>query len=117
MIAPLPNGVLPCLRSLAMLDYPSARYEVLVVDKVMPSNASRRGTEINLSAVYAYGVWRPAFGIQGTFDATAFSIVQRDALEAKATSRPSVEWLGAVSAQPSHKPVVLDVASFDQMGR
>lgn len=34
-------------------------------------NASRRGTEINLSAVYAYGVWRPAFGIQGTFDATA----------------------------------------------
>lgn len=27
-------------------------------------DASRRGTELNLSAVYAHGVWRPKFGIK-----------------------------------------------------
>ena len=32
-------------------------------------DASRRGWELNLSAVYAHGVWRPAFGVQGIFDA------------------------------------------------
>jgi len=34
-------------------------------------DASRRGTELNLSMLYGHGVWRPLFGIQGTFDATA----------------------------------------------
>lgn len=34
-------------------------------------DASRRGTELNLSMLYGYGVWRPLFGVQGTFDATA----------------------------------------------
>lgn len=34
-------------------------------------DASRRGTEFNMSAVYAKGVWRPALGIQMTFDASA----------------------------------------------
>lgn len=34
-------------------------------------DASRRGTELNLSAVYGYGVWRPLFGVQMVFDATA----------------------------------------------
>lgn len=34
-------------------------------------DASRRGTELNLSTVYAKGVWRPTFGIQGVFDCTA----------------------------------------------
>lgn len=34
-------------------------------------DASRRGWELNLSAVYGSGVWRPRFGIKGTFDATA----------------------------------------------
>ena len=34
-------------------------------------DASRRGWELNLSALYAHGVWRPKFGIQGLFDATA----------------------------------------------
>lgn len=34
-------------------------------------DASRRGTELNLTGVYAHGVWRPKFGIQGLFDATA----------------------------------------------
>jgi hypothetical protein len=31
-------------------------------------DASRRGWELNLSTVYAHGVWRPTFGIQGLFD-------------------------------------------------
>jgi len=33
-------------------------------------DSSRRGWELNLSAVYAAGIWRPAFGIQGIFDAS-----------------------------------------------
>jgi hypothetical protein len=32
-------------------------------------DASRRAWELNLTAVYAAGVWRPDFGIQGLFDA------------------------------------------------
>jgi hypothetical protein len=32
-------------------------------------DASRRGWELNLSAMYAKGVWRPTFGVQGLFDA------------------------------------------------
>jgi hypothetical protein len=34
-------------------------------------DASRRGWELNLTTVYAYGVWRATYGIQGVFDATA----------------------------------------------
>lgn len=34
-------------------------------------DASRRGWELNLSAVYGKGVWRPTFGIRGIFDCTA----------------------------------------------
>jgi hypothetical protein len=34
-------------------------------------DASRRGTELNMSAVYAHGVWRPSLGIQLVFDASA----------------------------------------------
>jgi hypothetical protein len=34
-------------------------------------DASRRGTEFNMSAVYAHGVWRPTKGILMYFDATA----------------------------------------------
>lgn len=34
-------------------------------------DASRRGTEFNLSGIYAYGVWRAALGVQMIFDATA----------------------------------------------
>jgi hypothetical protein len=32
---------------------------------------SRRGLELNMSAVYAHGVWRPDRGIKMVFDATA----------------------------------------------
>lgn len=34
-------------------------------------DASRRGWELNMSAVYAHGIWRPKFGVKGTFDAAA----------------------------------------------
>ena len=34
-------------------------------------DASRRGNELNLSAVYAHGVWRPAWGVQGVFAGAA----------------------------------------------
>lgn len=34
-------------------------------------DASRRGWELNLSTIYAEGVWRPTFGIRGVFDCTA----------------------------------------------
>jgi hypothetical protein len=34
-------------------------------------DASRRGWELNLSTIYAKGVWRPTFGVQGIFDCTA----------------------------------------------
>ena len=34
-------------------------------------DASRRGLELNMSAVYAHGVWRPALGVQFIFDASA----------------------------------------------
>jgi len=32
-------------------------------------DASRRAWELNLSAVYGHGVWRPTFGVAGLFDA------------------------------------------------
>src|SRR3990167_1286148 len=34
-------------------------------------DASRRGWELNMSAVYAHGVWRPTRGVEMYFDATA----------------------------------------------
>jgi len=34
-------------------------------------DASRRGWELNLSTIYAKGVWRPTFGIQGIFACSA----------------------------------------------
>jgi hypothetical protein len=54
--------------------------------------------------------------VAGTFSATTFAIVPRDAREGKGTSRPAVEWLGAVVDQPSMKPIIVDVAAFDAMG-
>lgn len=36
-------------------------------------DASRRGYELNLSAIYAHGVWRPKWGVQGIFDASVAS--------------------------------------------
>jgi hypothetical protein len=34
-------------------------------------DASRRGFELNMSAVYAHGIWRPTFGAYGTFACSA----------------------------------------------
>lgn len=34
-------------------------------------DGSRRGVELNLSGVYAHGVWRKTFGVQGIFDCQA----------------------------------------------
>lgn len=34
-------------------------------------DASRRGWELNMSAIYAHGVWRPELGVKMIFDATA----------------------------------------------
>jgi len=31
-------------------------------------DASRRGVELNLTSVFAHGVWRPTFGVAGLFD-------------------------------------------------
>jgi len=53
------------------------RREALAIDwrrsiRVEPQrDASRRGNEYNMSAVYAHGVWRPALGVKTIFDATA----------------------------------------------
>lgn len=33
-------------------------------------DASRRGYELNMTALYAHGVWRPAFGVAGLFDSS-----------------------------------------------
>lgn len=51
--------------------------EALAIDwrravRVEPErDASRRGTEFNMSAVYAHGIWRPTRGVKMIFDATA----------------------------------------------
>lgn len=34
-------------------------------------DASRRGWELNMTTVYAHGVWKATYGIQGIFDASA----------------------------------------------
>jgi len=47
-------------------------YDVRRAPRLEPErDASRRGYELNLSMLYGHGVWRPLFGVQGTFDATA----------------------------------------------
>lgn len=37
--------------------------------KIEPErDASRRGWELNVTAEFAHGIWRPTFGVQGIFD-------------------------------------------------
>ena len=53
--------------------------EALAIDwrraiRVMPQRDESRGgggTEFNMSAIYAHGIWRPTRGVQMVFDATA----------------------------------------------
>lgn len=55
----------------AMFSAPAIALDWRRAPRIEPErDASRRGWELNLSALYAYGVWRPKFGIQGIFDAT-----------------------------------------------
>lgn len=55
----------------AMFSRPALALDVRRAPRMEPErNASRRGVELNLSAVYAYGVWRPKFGVKVTADAS-----------------------------------------------
>lgn len=54
--------------------------------------------------------------VAGTWSAIVFSVVPRDQREGKGSSRPGVEWLGAVTDQPTMKPAILDVAASEMMG-
>lgn len=54
----------------AMFARPALAIDVRRAPRLEPErDASRRGTELNLSTIYAHGVWRPRFGVQGIFDA------------------------------------------------
>jgi hypothetical protein len=54
----------------AMFSVPAIAIDWRRAPRIEPErDASRRGWELNLSALYAHGVWRPKFGIQGIFDA------------------------------------------------
>jgi hypothetical protein len=44
-------------------------YDVRRAPRMEPErDASRRGVELNLTSVFAHGVWRPLFGVCGLFD-------------------------------------------------
>lgn len=56
----------------AMFSAPALALDIRRAPRIEPErDTSRRGWELNLSAVYAYGVWRKTFGVQGIFDCTA----------------------------------------------
>lgn len=56
----------------AMFARPALALDVRRAYRIRPErDESRRGLELNASMVYAKGVWRPRFGIQGLFDASA----------------------------------------------
>ena len=78
----------------------------------------RRADGTPLTKVKVKVQFRDAAGVEvaGTWSGVAFSLVPRDQREGKANSRPGVEWLGAMAAQPSMKPAILDVAACEAMG-
>jgi hypothetical protein len=54
----------------AIFARPAIAYDVRRPIRIEPErDASRRGWELNMSALYAHGVWRPKFGVQLLFDA------------------------------------------------
>lgn len=56
----------------AMFSPMALAYDERRAPRIEPErDASRRGFELNLSAIYAHGVWRPKWGIQATFDSAA----------------------------------------------
>lgn len=60
------NDAYAAMFSRAALAYDNRRSPRLESER----DASRRGWELNMTAVYAHGVWRKTWGIQGIFDAT-----------------------------------------------
>jgi hypothetical protein len=56
----------------AMFSRQAIAYDLRRAARLEPErDASRRGYELNMTIVYGHGIWRPKFGIQGIFDATA----------------------------------------------
>jgi len=56
----------------AMFSRPALAFDNRRAPRLEPErDASRRGWELNMTSVYAYGVWKATYGIQGIFDATA----------------------------------------------
>jgi hypothetical protein len=56
----------------AMFSRPAIMYDNRRSPRLEPErDASRRCWELNLTSVYAKGVWRPKWGIQGLFDCSA----------------------------------------------
>jgi hypothetical protein len=56
----------------AIFARPAIAYDVRRPIRIEPErDASRRGWELNMSAVYAHGVWQPKYGVKLLFDATA----------------------------------------------
>lgn len=55
----------------AMFARPALAFDQRRAPRLEPErDASRRGWELNMTVVYAHGVWRPRYGIQGIFDAS-----------------------------------------------
>lgn len=56
----------------AMFSRPAIAFDIRRAPRLEPErDASKRLWELNLSAIYGHGVWRPAFGIQIVSDVTA----------------------------------------------
>jgi hypothetical protein len=56
----------------AMFSRPSLAFDNRRSPRLEPErDASRRGWELNLTTVYAHGVWKATYGIQGIFLASA----------------------------------------------
>lgn len=55
----------------AMFSRPALALDMRRAPRLEPErDASRRGWELNMTAVYAHGVWRPRYGVQIVSDAT-----------------------------------------------
>ncbi|MBI4496844.1 MAG: hypothetical protein HY689_02955 [Chloroflexi bacterium] len=55
----------------ALFSRPALALDIRRAPRLEPErDASRRGIELNMTMVYAHGVWRPKFGVQGIFDAS-----------------------------------------------
>ncbi len=55
----------------ALFSRPALALDIRRAPRIEPErDASKRGIELNLSMVYAHGVWRPKFGVQGIYDAS-----------------------------------------------